>query len=48
MDGNMGEKRNECSVLLGRPERDNHIEDLVVDGRAWTGFILLREHGRNL
>jgi hypothetical protein len=29
----MGERRGACSVLVGRPEEKNHLEDLDIDGR---------------
>jgi len=28
-----GERRGAYSVLVGKPERKNHLEDLGVDGR---------------
>jgi hypothetical protein len=30
----MGEKRNACRILVGKPEGKNHWEDQDVDG--WT------------
>jgi hypothetical protein len=50
----MGEMRNAYNILVGKPERKNHLEDLGVDGkiserilgktggRVWTGCIWLR------
>jgi hypothetical protein len=35
----MGEGRNVCGVLVGKPEGKNHLEDQGVDGRIgskWT------------
>jgi hypothetical protein len=29
----MGEMRNAYNILVGKPERKNHWEDLSVDGR---------------
>jgi hypothetical protein len=29
----MGEMRNACKVLVGKPEGKDHLEDLGVDGR---------------
>jgi hypothetical protein len=37
-----GEGRGAYRVLVGRPKGRNHLEDLVIDGRAWTGLIWLR------
>jgi hypothetical protein len=50
----MGEKRNTCRILVGKPEgnrhlrkprwksKDNIIVDLRDDGVVWTGLIWLR------
>jgi hypothetical protein len=51
----IGETRNSYKLLVGKPERNNHSEDVGVDGsiildrilengvKLWTGFIRLRE-----
>ena len=50
----MGERRGAYSVLVGKLEGENHLEDVdgriilksffrKVDGRAWTGLIWLRK-----
>jgi hypothetical protein len=37
------EARNACTILVGKPEEKEHLEDIVVDGR-----ILLQWFLRNL
>jgi hypothetical protein len=41
----MGEKRNVCKVLMGKPEGKNHLEDQGIDGRMGSGWILGRLAG---
>jgi hypothetical protein len=36
----MGEVRNVYKILVGRPERKNHSEDLDVDGRIILEYNL--------
>jgi hypothetical protein len=35
----IGERRCAYRVLVGKPERRNHLEDLVVDGRIVLKWI---------
>jgi hypothetical protein len=39
----MGEKRNACRVLVGRPEKRSHWKDIDVDGRTVLKWILDKE-----
>jgi hypothetical protein len=35
----MEEKRGACRVLVGKPEKRNHLEDTGVDGRIILKWI---------
>jgi hypothetical protein len=37
----MGGMRNAYSILVGKPELKNHLEDLGIDGIEW----MLGKHG---
>jgi hypothetical protein len=36
----MGEMRNACKILVGKPEGRDHSEDIVVDGRIILEWIV--------
>jgi hypothetical protein len=38
----MGERRNTYRVLVGNPERKNHLKDQGVDGRMGSKWTLER------
>jgi hypothetical protein len=38
----MGERRNACRILVGKPEGKNHWEDQDVDGRTILKWVLER------
>jgi len=42
---NVGERRGAYRVLVGKPERKNHMEDLGVDGRIRLKWILKTLNG---
>jgi hypothetical protein len=41
----MGEKKNACRILMGKPERI-HLKDTGVDGRVILKQILQTQYGR--
>jgi hypothetical protein len=41
----MGEKRNAHMVVVGKPERKNHLEDQCVDGRIILQRIIKKCNG---
>jgi hypothetical protein len=46
----MGERRNACRILMGKPEgmrplgkpRHRWVDNIKMDGVVWTGLIWLR------
>jgi hypothetical protein len=42
----IGDMRNEYSILVGKPERKNHTEDLAVDGRIILEWIFVKYSGK--
>jgi hypothetical protein len=38
----IGEERNVYKVLMGKPDRKNHLEDQGIDGRMGSEWILGR------
>jgi hypothetical protein len=44
--GTYGEKRNVYRVLIGKPDENNHLKDLCVDGRIILKSILKKEAER--
>jgi hypothetical protein len=41
----MGSRRGAFRVVVGRPERRNNLEDLVVDGRVILKWIFKKWDG---
>jgi hypothetical protein len=41
----MGERRGTCRVLVGKPERRDHLEDPGIDGRFILGWIFRKYDG---
>jgi len=35
----IGERRDACMVLVGKPEGKNHMEDLGIDGRTQLKWV---------
>jgi hypothetical protein len=42
----MGEKRNECRILVGKLKERDHLEDLRVDGRIILECVFKKYNGR--
>jgi hypothetical protein len=36
----MGDRRSACRVLMGKPERENHLEYLGIDRKIILKFII--------
>jgi hypothetical protein len=36
----VGEMRNACTILDGKPEDKKHLEDIVIDGRILLQWFL--------
>ena len=41
----MGDRRGAYRVLLGKPEENNHLKDLGIDGRKILKQILKKQVG---
>jgi hypothetical protein len=42
----MGEVRNTYSILVGKPERRDHLKDLGIDWKLILGWILGNRLGK--